>query len=119
MRIAVIAVLFAPAAGTQEEGQVRRVCRMVAYVRVCEDVYYPAPPPAPVPAARHATDTESTIRYNADNEERKAQLQAIERGGTSDRGNAARLKFVPATLPDDRSGRLPEINNNCQQLTAS
>ena len=62
-------------------------------MHVCNDVYYPppspAPPPAPEPPAKHATGTESPIRYNADDEERKAQLQTIERDGAPDRGTPA------------------------------
>jgi hypothetical protein len=92
LRFAATAVLFAPAAA-QAQGL---VCRQVGYVRVCEYVYYalpepgyypppsPTPPPAAEPPVRRSTV--NTIRYNADDEERKAQLQATERGGTSHRG---------------------------------
>jgi hypothetical protein len=95
LRFAAIAVLLAPGAAAQEQGQVRRVCRMVGFAPVCEDVYYPPPSPAPPPAARHATGTESTIRYNADDEERKAQLEATERGGISHRGTPNGSSLCP------------------------
>jgi hypothetical protein len=84
---AAIAVLFAAGAAAQEgqeEGQTRRVCRMVGYVNVCQEVYYPPPPSAPEPPVRRST--ESTIRYNANDEERKTQLQATEGTGTFHRG---------------------------------
>jgi hypothetical protein len=82
---AALAALLAPGAAAQEQGQVRRVCHMVGFAPVCADVYSPSPSPAPAPAARHAAGTESAIRYNADDEERKAQLQAIERDEAPDR----------------------------------
>ena len=95
LRFAALAALFAPGAAAQEQGQVRRVCHMVGFAPVCENVYYPPPSQAPEPPARHATGTESTIRYNADDEERKAQLQAIERGGRPDRGTPSGSSLCP------------------------
>jgi hypothetical protein len=98
MHFAAMAVLFAPAATAQAQGRGQSICRDVwdwgsgRYVQVCNDVYYPpsspapAPPPAPEPPAKRTTGTESTIRYNADDEARKVQLQAIERDEAPDRG---------------------------------
>jgi hypothetical protein len=89
LQFAAIAVLFASAETAQAQGRGQSICRDVwdwssgRYVQVCNDVYYPPPspppPPAPEPPAKPTTGTENTIRYNADAEERKAQLQSIER----------------------------------------
>ena len=95
LRFAAIAALFAPGAAAQEQGQVRRVCHMVGFAPVCEDVYYPPRSPAPEPPARHTTPTDSTIRYNADDQERKAQSQAIEHGGAPDRGAPSGSSLCP------------------------
>ena len=85
LRLAAVAALFAPAGTAQAQGRGQSICRDVwdwgsgRYVQVCNEVYYPppapAPPPTPEPPVTHTTGTESTIRYNADDEERKAQLQ--------------------------------------------
>ena len=94
LRFAAVVVLMTPAATLQAQGRGQSICRDVwdwssgRYVQVCNEVYYPprspSAPPAPDPPARQTTGTESTIRYNADAEERKAQLQGIERGKAPD-----------------------------------
>jgi hypothetical protein len=102
---AAVVILIAPATTLQAQGRGQSICRDVwdwssgRYVQVCNDVYYPppspSPPPAPNPPARQTTSTESTIRYNAAAEERKAQLQAIERGGAPDRGTQSGTNLCP------------------------
>jgi hypothetical protein len=84
LRLAAIAILFAPAAVAQDKVKFGTFVAWWGICRVCGDVYYPPPSPAPEPPVRHAT--ESTVRYKANDEELKAQLQAIERGGTFERG---------------------------------
>ena len=107
LRVAVVVVLMAPAATLQAQGRGQSICRDVwdwnsgRYVQVCNDVYYPPsspsppPPPAPDLQARQTIDTENTIRYNADAEQRKAQLQAIEHAGAPDRGSPSALSLCP------------------------
>ena len=105
LRFAAVVVLMTPAATVQAQGRGQSICRDVwdwssgRYVQVCNEVYYPPPSqsasPAPDPPARQTTSTESTIRYNADAEERKAQIQGIERGGTPDRGGPPALSLCP------------------------
>ena len=105
LRVAVVVVLMAPAATLQAQGRGQSICRDVwdwssgRYVQVCNEVYYPPPSqsasPAPDPPARQTTSTESTIRYNADAEQRKAQLQAIEHAGAPDRGSPSALSLCP------------------------
>jgi hypothetical protein len=95
LRFAAMVLLFAPAATAQaQQGRGQSICRDVwdwgsnQWVRVCNDVYNPpSSPPAsapPAPPVAHKTGSENTIPYNADGEERKAQLRAIELGETPD-----------------------------------
>jgi hypothetical protein len=48
-----------------------------------------------VSPVKRTTNTENTIRYNADPEERRAQLRAIERGGAPDRGSPPNSTLCP------------------------
>jgi len=101
LRFAAVVVLMAPATAVQAQGRGQSVCRDVwdwnsgRYVQVCNEVYYPPPSPSPDLQARQTIDTENTIRYNADAEQRKAQLQAIEHARASDRGSPSALSLCP------------------------
>jgi hypothetical protein len=88
LRLLAPVVLLAPAAAAQAQGVGHSICRDVwdwgsaKYVRVCDSVYYPPPapqpPPAPEPPVRHTTGSETTVRYDADAETRKAQSRGGE-----------------------------------------
>jgi hypothetical protein len=101
LRFAAVVVLMAPATAVQAQGRGQSVCRDVwdwnsgRYVQVCNEVYYTPPSPSPDLQARQTIDTENTIRYNADAEQRKAQLQAIEHARASDRGSPSALSLCP------------------------